>query len=145
MPAKKAAKRRPRIKCPPPMLPESTWEPAAMTIILRVPAPELRPNGRPPHWRVKHKATKDARAQAKLTTLILLRGHEPPAPVAYSFRYFWAGPQWDDDNAIASPKAYLDGISDALRINDKTLRFRELIRDTDKQKPRLEIILHFDP
>lgn len=51
----------------------------------------------------------------------------------------------DDDNAIASVKAYMDGICEALRIDDASLKFRELIHASDKAKPRLEIILHLDP
>lgn len=141
MTAKKAAKRRPRIKRPPPLLPESRWEEGSLTIVLRLPPAVLSPNGRP-HWRTKHQATKTARAQAKFNTLNLLRGHEPPKPVGYSLRYFWAGMHRDDDNAIASAKAYLDGICEALRMDDRELRFRELHHESDKLKPRLEITLY---
>ena len=122
-------------------LPPSTWTEESLTIILRVPVLAMRPNGRS-HWFAKAAAVKRARSQAKMITLNLLRGYEPPAAGGYSYRYYFHGVAWDDDNAIASPKAYLDGICDALRIDDKALRFRELIRGTDRQNPRIEIILH---
>lgn len=49
----------------------------------------------------------------------------------------------DDDNAIASVKAYMDGICEALRIDDRNLSFHALIHDRDTKNPRLEIIFHF--
>ena len=117
-----------------------------MTIILRMPPRILTPNGRPPHWAAKHRATKQARAQAKLNTLKALCGVKPPKPREYSLRYLWPTKRrLDDDNAIASVKAYMDGICEALRIDDASLKFRELIHASDKAKPRLEIILHLDP
>ena len=133
-----------RIKKTLPALPQSVWDEEAITIILRVPVLALRPNGRS-HWFEKAKAIKRARSQAKLITLNLLRGYEAPAATGYSYRYFFYGPAWDDDNAIASPKAYLDGICDALGIDDQTLRFRELIHGADRKNPRIEIILHLKP
>jgi hypothetical protein len=73
-------------------------------------------------------------------------GRKPPKPLEYSLRYHWpTSRRLDDDNAIASVKAYMDGICEALRIDDRTLRFRSLIHDRDTKNPRLEIILHFDP
>lgn len=115
-----------------------------MTIILRIPSRILSPNGRPAHWRKKHEATQTARGTAKLKTLHALRGMEPPCPAAYSIRYFWPSTRRDDDNAIASCKAYMDGICDALRMDDRHLRFRALDHDTDKKTPRVEITLHLE-
>jgi hypothetical protein len=63
--------------------------------------------------------------------------------MAYSLRYFWARTHRDDDNAIASCKAALDGICDALQMDDRHLRFRQLIHEKDRACPRLEITLHF--
>ncbi len=39
-------------------------------------------------------------------------------------------------------KAYLDGIAKAIGMDDRHIRFRQLIRNTDRACPRLEIILH---
>ncbi len=147
LPAKKAAKRRKTpLKNPPPCLPDSHWnteEREEMTIILSIPGRVLSPNGRPAHWAVKRKETQAARARAKLTTLSLLGGCPPPRPMAYSLRYFWARSHRDDDNAIASCKAALDGICDALKMDDRHLRFRQLTHEKDRVCPRLEITLHF--
>ena len=115
-----------------------------IVIAVKVPVLELRPNGRP-HWAAKMKAAKIARGRARLSVLTVLGWKKPPIIVAYSLRYYWAARHWDDDNAIASPKSYMDGIADALGIDDRTLRFRELIRLTDRKNPRLEIILHMKP
>lgn len=142
MPAKKATKRRLTIKRPPPPLPESIWEPGGLTIILRIPPAILSPNGRS-HWFAKASASKRARAQAKLTTLNLLRGYDPGRPVAYSLAYFWPSTRRDDDNAIASVKAYLDGICEAVGMDDRDLRFRALTHEKDRKLPRVEITLHF--
>lgn len=72
-------------------------------------------------------------------------GRKAPVPNDYSLRYYWPRTPRDDDNAIASCKAYMDGICEALRMDDRNIRFRTLTHDSDKLKPRLEIILHFDP
>lgn len=114
-----------------------------MTIILRIPPPILSPNARP-HWAAKHQATRRARAAAKLTTMNLLRGFEPPKAVAYSLAYFWPSTRPDDDNAIASVKAYVDGICAAIGMDDRHLSFRALTHAADRTLPRLEITLHFE-
>lgn len=73
----------------------------------------------------------------------LLLPTQPPAFTSYSLAFYF--PQErnrDDDNAAASCKAYRDGIADALRIDDSTLRASAapalLI---DRTNPRLEITL----
>lgn len=113
-----------------------------MTIILHVPAYVLSPNGRAGHWRRRHKETKAARTVANLTTLGVLAGDVPPCPVAYSLAYYWPATARDDDNAIASVKAYMDGICSALQVDDRSVRFRQLFHHSDRKCPRLEIILH---
>lgn len=114
-----------------------------MILVLRIPERALSPNGRPAHWAVKRKATAAARSAARLTTLNLKRGLRVPMPVAYSLRYFWPSTPRDDDNAIASVKAALDGICEALGMDDRNLRFRRLVHERDRVCPRLEVTLHF--
>ena len=113
-----------------------------MTIKLHVPAYVLSPNGRAGHWSRRSKAVKAARRVANLITLQLLAGNVPPCPVAYSLAYYWPDTARDDDNAIASAKSYMDGICSALRIDDRSIRFRSLYHHRDRVCPRLEIILH---
>jgi crossover junction endodeoxyribonuclease RusA len=112
-----------------------------MTITLPIPRMKLSPNGRC-HWRTKSKATKAARNFARVTTLQILGGKPPPCPVGYSLHYYWPSTHRDDDNAIASAKAYMDGICGAMGVDDKTLRFRELFHSPAGKRPRLEITLH---
>lgn len=112
-----------------------------MVISLPIPHTKLSPNGRG-HWRSKAKHTRIHRQRALLEALRVLGGKTPPEPVAYSIHYYWPGMHRDDDNAIASVKAYMDGICEAFRIDDKTLRFRELFHSPARTKPRVEITLH---
>ena len=74
---------------------------------------------------------------------ILFRA-DPPAFTSYTLTYYFKTRRhWDDDNAIASPKAYRDGIAHALRIDDRHLTLAALpIRLTDSANPHLLITLH---
>ncbi len=112
-----------------------------MIVILPVPPPALRPNGQHGHWAVVRKARKSARALANFRALEVLAGRPAPRAAAYSLSYHFAHRRWDDDNAIASAKSYLDGICSALGMDDRHLRFRELRAATDRACPRLEIIV----
>ncbi|MCW1887683.1 hypothetical protein OKA04_23300 [Luteolibacter flavescens] len=118
--------------------------PATMTIVLPIPSRKVTPNGRA-GWRAKAKLVRKYRSLAFWRMLELLGGEKPPRPVAYSYRYHWGSNRRDDDNAIASGKAYLDGICEALKIDDRELRFRELIHEKDRTEPRMEVILHLAP
>lgn len=101
----------------------------------------LSPNSRV-HWRVKAKATKKARemshwlameagasrARAHLSDEVPVRliFHPPPGKVP------------DEQNAIASVKAHLDGIADALQIDD--VRFRLSHEMSTPERPgRVEV------
>jgi hypothetical protein len=139
---KKAKKRTTTPSAP---LPPSTWKEGKLSIILAVPVVALRPNGAHGHWRAVRKARATAKARATLSTLQVLGGATAPCATAYSLIYYFHSQPWDDDNAIASVKSYLDGISSALGIDDRHLRFRELIRRTDRACPRVEIIMHLTP
>ncbi len=112
-----------------------------LAIVLPIPPVALRPNGQHGHWRTIGKAKRNAKTLAHLRTLNLLQG-QPVCAVAYTLGYFFHSTPWDDDNAIASVKAYLDGIAKAIGMDDRHIRFRQLIRNTDRACPRLEIILH---
>lgn len=113
-----------------------------LVVTLPIPPVSLRPNGQHGHWSTVRKARKYAKALANVRALVVLDGKPAPCAVAYSLSYHFAATRWDDDNAIASVKAYLDGIAKALGMDDRHLRFRELLTATDRKCPRLEIILH---
>ena len=123
-------------------LPESSWVGDRLTVVLRVPPIALRPNGQHGHWQQIRKAKQIAKGTAAFTTRMLLKGQPAPAAVGYTLVYYFHSRMWDDDNAIASCKAYLDGISEAMGIDDGHLRFRELVRNVDRKCPRVEIVMH---
>lgn len=79
----------------------------------------LSPNARC-HWGVKANAVKDARNTARVLTLQALkmrRPHWEAVAIHWEFHPKTANKP-DDDNIIASCKAYRDGIADALGIDD---------------------------
>ena len=90
---------------------------------------------------ITHKKPLRSADYQRISTLLL--PGQPPAFTSYSLAFHF--PQErnrDDDNAAASCKAYRDGIADALRIDDSTLRFQSLTASIDLLKPRLEILLN---
>lgn len=88
-----------------------------MQIILPWPSRKLSPNARV-HWRVKHTESKKARQVAFwLTKEAKIR----PEPGLIPMRITFFPPdnrRRDDDNAIASFKAYRDGIAEAWGLDD---------------------------
>lgn len=133
------ARKKARIYAP---LPPPRWEEDRLVIVLPIPVLAVRPNNGNLHWSKVRKAKKEAKTRATLMTLELVNGRPAPCAVAYSLVYYFEATMWDDDNAIASVKAYLDGICAALGMDDRHLRFRELIRRSDRQCPRLEMVMH---
>lgn len=123
-------------------LPPCRREPGALVIVLPVPPIALRPNGQHGHWSTIRKAKRHAKTLASLRTLALLQGEGAAPASAYSLVYYFHSTPWDDDNAIASVKAYLDGIAKTLGMDDRHLRFRAIHRRTDRACPRVEIHLH---
>jgi hypothetical protein len=105
-----------------------------MRVELPLPPLPLRPNGRA-HWARKAKATKRAREAARL--LALAAGRPPRLPTHYRLIFHWPTPRrrWDDDNCIASCKAYLDGICAALRMDDRDLTMAGLVHDRSRPQP----------
>lgn len=92
-----------------------------MRIDLPYPHKALWPNGRA-HWGEKAREAKKHRAWAKLATMevratnIALNG---PVPVTIRIHPKRYGPVPDADNIIAASKSMLDGIADALGLNDR--------------------------
>ncbi len=90
-----------------------------MKLLLPYPDKALWPNGRP-HWAVKHRATKRARQNA--AWLAKASGASKLSlPVEITITVFpqARGPLPDADNTTAASKALLDGVSDAMGVNDR--------------------------
>lgn len=87
------------------------------------PHKDLSPNARP-HRMAKARATKKARADAKAVASSQARRVViEPKPVRVRVTFSPPGRHgYDDDNLMASVKAYRDGIADALGINDNLFR-----------------------
>lgn len=125
-----------------------------MTITLPIPDPRIGPNAARGQSRRaamgKARLVKRHRLRAKLAALELLgqQYHAPGLPIptftGYSLaHYFKSSAFRDDDNADAACKAYRDGIADALRIDDRTLRkVRLSTLAKDPVNPRVEITLY---
>lgn len=89
-------------------------------IVLPWPHKALWPNGRP-HYLAKATQTKKHRAWAHTATLAAVGRYTSAGeriPVRLLFRPKPRGPAPDKDNCIAASKAYLDGIAQALGVND---------------------------
>jgi crossover junction endodeoxyribonuclease RusA len=83
---------------------------AAISFGLPFPAKVLWPNGRPAHWAEKARAVKSAR-KAAWAAALAAGVKSLPASGRYAI---------DADNAVSSLKASLDGIADALGVDDRT-------------------------
>jgi len=91
-----------------------------MIIELPYPHKALWPNGRA-HWAIKARETKKHRAWAALA----VRACNPPVvgngpiPIHIVCHPKGRGPAPDRDGVVSSCKAFLDGIADALGVNDR--------------------------
>ena len=91
----------------------------------------LSPNARP-HWAAKAKAVKNARELACYTTIAAgcnrekFAGYTGKIILMITF-YPKTARIPDDDNCLSSFKAYRDGISDAIGIDDKYFSSRPVI------------------
>lgn len=60
------------------------------------------------------------------------------------YAYFSSGRWWDANAVVGGFKPYEDGISDACGQNDRTFELLGVHRFTDKQSPRLEVVLEVE-
>lgn len=92
-------------------------------VTLPWPRPAMRPNGSHGHWTTKHRAARADKADAY--TLCIAEGVRAIAAdrldVALTFRPPTARKR-DLDNALAQSKALLDGVSQALGVDDSRWR-----------------------
>lgn len=90
-----------------------------MTVALPYPHKALWPNGRA-HWGLKAREVKKHRQWAAFATKAAsLRIGDSPIPVHIVCHPKARGIAPDKDNVAAAAKSYLDGIADALGINDR--------------------------
>lgn len=88
-------------------------------IVLSWPHKSLWPNGRA-HWATKAREAKKLRQEAAWATKAAsVRVGDSPVPIHITVCPKAKGPAPDADNAVAAAKHALDGIADALGINDR--------------------------
>ena len=122
----------------------------SLTFQLPLPDRVLSPNVRS-HWAIKSKAVKAARMAAKEEARRVLSDNrmEPPRWKAATMKItVFLGPknkQPDDDNMIASLKAYRDGLADAgIVANDKTITTQSPIFERVLRMARVELTIAND-
>ena len=89
-----------------------------ITIDLPYPHKALWPNGRA-HWGTKSTQTQKHRQWAHLATLAETNASFVPSAIKLIVHAKPKGPLPDRDNCIAACKALLDGVADALGVNDQ--------------------------
>ena len=126
---------------------------AALTICLPHPDRVLHPNAsnptNPAAMRCimgrKFAEKKKARTLARMTTLEALNRYEkPPFVEAYGLIWYYNGKRPDCDGCIAICKAYLDGICEALQIDDNGLDIAYAIRMRSSRFANLLTINFYD-
>lgn len=117
----------------------------SVSITLPIPPTCLNPNTTG-HWSKKSAARAAQRAAAFNYTTCQFRGPGPKwARARVTLRWFAKDePRIPDfDNAVASIKGALDGMTDAgVLVNDRGIEGIEVWRVVDKANPRVEVIVH---
>lgn len=118
----------------------------AMTITLPLPDPGLSPNARL-HWAQKRKLVEQARYDGWIATMEVWRPMAPlPLPARIPLSLSFVVPDHrrrDLDNLVSSCKAYLDGVADALGVDDSRFDLASITRRIERgvREVRLEIPL----
>mgnify|MGYP006371974711 CR=1 FL=1 len=108
-----------------------------MKLTLPLPPSSLSPNKRN-HWAVTSKAKKLEREQAHALTLECLNGKVAPKILGEHLKITYHLPgnrKRDADNLLAASKAALDGMADALRVDDSRFNPITVERVYGAEKP----------
>lgn len=126
-----------------------------ITITLPMPLLEVSQNGYKTNSKLSamiksRKVAKHRQAAKNRIVILICNGQitRHDKITGYSLAFFYKTMNFrDEGNAEGSCKAYIDGIADGLKINDKHLRKSKLTtqaKDPAKE-PRVEITLYFVP
>ena len=116
-----------------------------LKIMLPWPDTALSPNARC-HWAVKRKAVKSARRVSYFETILKTSGKRAAPIGSISYRCSFFPPDRrarDEDNLLASMKSSLDGIAEALRVNDKCFHILEPFVGVPERPGRVEVDLYW--
>lgn len=119
-----------------------------MRLLFDQPSYELSLNGRLT-WRQKAGMVRKVRTTAKLLTLAEVRAYpefEGFEPNVYDITWFFSyGVEPDEDNIVGRCKSLLDGMADALKVNDRGWHLgiirRIRVRAKNPLRGRMEITL----
>lgn len=110
-----------------------------MTITLPLPPKALSPNARV-HWAAKARAVRGYRARAMVMARRAGRPHGWGEATVRITWYAKTRTHPDPDNALASLKAGIDGITEAgVLADDRALRYEPIAFAVDRERPRVEI------
>ncbi len=113
-----------------------------ITIDLPWPSKDLSPNSRC-HWAVKAKAVKKARHDAYWLAHTAERVGAGYLTVWLTFSPPTKG-RYDDDNLVARCKSYLDGIADALGVDDSRFRMGQMTRGAPIKRGNVRVEIEAD-
>ena len=110
-----------------------------MKVTLSFPSSLLSPNNRK-HWAEKMPVKNAAKLEAKLAGAKLDYKHNGQN-IHILVKFYPPKNNRDEDNCMASAKAYLDGFASGIRVNDKFFRVKPRLCKADPQNPRMEFII----
>lgn len=121
-----------------------------LTVILPHPGRELSPNGHKPMTKkgamIANKMAvtlkKKARELAKLKAIEAGAKELTAKPNAYKIYWYYIGQKRDADNTVASCKAYMDGICQAIGMDDRDLEIVGVERVYDRVR-RGHVVIRF--
>lgn len=116
-----------------------------LVVVLPWPHRYLSPNSRV-IWQAKYQVSTRARTLARLVTLERVGCGFKARPENSRINVTLVAHAYDkrkrdEDNLIASMKPYLDGIADALGVNDACFHFKELTFAETRRPPEMEVWL----
>jgi len=111
-------------------------------LFLPWPDRKLSPNGGHGHWATKAKAKKKAKTDAYYLTLAAGIGKIEAEAIAVQIAFFPPDRRgYDDDNLMARMKAALDGVSQAIGVDDSKFRIRKIIRGPIEKAGMVKVTL----
>ena len=125
----------------------------SMTVTLSLPPKALTPNARP-HWAAKARAVQAYRGEAFLMARRAVAGVGKGGQwwakvgteiMVRSTFWFRVERRRDRDNAQASLKSALDGIAEAMGVDDSRFIMAAATLSVDATDPRVEVVLHPTP
>lgn len=126
-----------------PFIPDMEAE-KAQTVSFKLPFPPSSLSGHAKgNWRAKHAETQRHRREAQVITLAALKGVRPrfePGDIPIRFRFVAPDRRSDRTNLPGRLKPMIDGIADALGIND--VRFHPRYEFAEPEAPgRVEVTI----